>query len=633
MSVKHWTNCRAVQPGMTMQISDMVREAFAAFRPPKKLTVSEWADEKRQLSSEASAMPGRWRTRVVEFMREPMDCIGQPGISRVVIMAGAQVAKTEVLLNTIGYLIDHDPSPIMAVQPTLDMATAFSKDRVAPMVRDTRVLAKKVSDVNSRKSDNTIFQKKFPGGHLTMVGANSPSSLASRPIRAVLCDEVDRFPLSAGTEGDPIALAVKRTTTFWNRIVVFVSTPTVKGTSRIEAAYEEGDKRQRFCPCPHCGEYQVLKWSQIQWQKGDDGQHLPETAMYYCEECGAGWTDSQRIAAVRKGEWRATRPFNGIASFHVPGLISPFVTMADAVRDFLESKNDPSRLQVWTNTYLGETWEEQGKKVDSHELESRVEKYETEIPEDVTLLTCGIDVQDDRVEMEIVGWGDDHESWSIAYHVIYGDPSTQAFWDEVEEYRKFTYVHPLFGEIWAHRGCIDSGGHFTTQVYKYVRDKAPTLFAIKGIAGVGKPIVGKPSTANIGKIPLIPVGVHTAKELVLQRLAASEGEAGYCHFPENYGTEYFNQLTSEQLVTRYHKGYKKQEFVAMRKRNEAFDCRVYATAALEMTNVNLKSHRRNLLIQLEKRKQTEAEAVEKTKMQRRPIRKKTSFVDSWRDQD
>lgn len=607
-----------------MDIGTIARRALSVMAPPKKMTVSEWADETRQLSPESSAIPGKWRTRVVEFMREPMDCIGMNHVRSVVIMASAQVAKTECLLNTCGYLIDYDPSPIMVVQPTLDMAKAFSKDRVAPMIRDTPALTKKVSDVGSRKDDNTIFQKKFPGGHLTMVGANSASSLASRPIRAVLFDEVDRFPLSAGTEGDPIALAVKRATTFWNRVILMVSTPTIKGASRIEAAYEEGDQRKRYCPCPHCDHKQVLVWSNIRWDDGD-----PTTAMYYCEECGAGWTDSQRIAAVRRGEWRATRPFKGVASFHVPGMLSPFVSMEAAVREFLEVKKDPARLQVWVNTYLGETWEEQGEKIDAHDLMERREEYLTQIPAEVTLMTVGMDVQDDRVEMEFVGWGNDYESWSIDYKVVYGDPSTTHFWAEVDEVRTQVYHHPLFGDIWAQRGCIDTG-HFTQQVYKYVRGKQPTLFPIKGVAGIGRPIVGKPSTNNIGKVPLVPVGVHTAKELVMRRLGAQEGDGGYCHFPAHYGVEYFNQMTAEQLVTRYHKGFKKQEFVAIRKRNEVFDCRVYATAALELTGVDVNAHRRALEIKLQEAKEAK-EAEEPTKSRKSPQRRRPGFVDSWRE--
>ena len=573
-------------------------------------------------------MPGRWRTRVVEFMREPMDCISDPRTREVVIMAGAQVAKTEVILNTIGYLIDYDPSPMIAVQPNLDMMKAFSKDRIAPMIRDTRVLSKRVQDAKSRNADNTISQKTFPGGHLTMIGANSPAGLASRPIRAVFFDEVDRFPLSAGTEGDPVKLAIKRTTTFWNRIIVMVSTPTVKDGSRIEKAYLSGDQRERWCPCPHCGDKHVLKWKNIRWSDGD-----PHSAEYICPDCGCAWTDAQRINSVRQGEWRAKRPFKGIASFHVPGLISPFVSMAEAVTDFLASKDDPELLQVWVNTYLGETWEEHGERIDGNELFTRREEYDSFIPEEVSVITAGMDVQDNRVEIELVGWGEGYDSWSLDHHVIFGDPSTSEFWDEVDEYRTRVYQHPLFGDMWAQRACIDTGGHFTQQVYRYVRGKQPSLFGIKGIGGQGKPIVGRPTTNNTGKIPLVPVGTHTAKELVLRRLGAKEGQAGRCHFPMHYDAEYFSQMTSEELVTKFHKGYKKQEFVAKRKRNEVFDCRVYATAALEMTGIDIASHRRAMEIRLEKETKERRKKPGAKKYQSRVLsqRKKSSFVDSWRE--
>lgn len=607
--------------------SDLAQRVLAKFAPPPKRTVSEWADENRKLSAESSALPGQWRTSVVEYMREPMDCVGDPKVHSVVVMAAAQVAKSEFLNNVTGYLIDYDPSPILMVQPTIEAAEDYSKDRIAPMIRDTPVLRKKVADDKSKTSGNTIKNKKFPGGYLVMIGANSPSGLASRPIRAVLADEVDRAPVSAGEEGDPINLAIKRTATFWNRIIVLVSTPTNKGASRIEAAYEDGDQRERYCPCPHCGEYQVLKWANVRWD-----ERKPETARYMCEECGVLWTDPQRIAAVRKGEWRATKPFNGIASFHVTGLLSPFATMSDGVREFIEAQGDPARLKVWVNTYLGETWEEEGRQVDGHELYERREEYETQIPEDVTLLTMGVDVQDDRIEAEVVGWGDDFESWSIDYRVFYGDLSTPHPWQELEEYRKQIYSHPLFGDMSVRRMCIDSGGHYTQQVYNYVRGRTPEVFAIKGIAGEGKPIIGRPTKSNIGKIPLVPVGVHTTKELVFARMRVAEGEAGRCHWPMKYGPDYFQQLTAEKEVTRYHKGFKRTEFIKIRARNEALDCRVYATAALELANVDLNAWRRRLETMLDKQDEVEENKPKKsTSRVFRNQRPRSSFVDSWRE--
>lgn len=606
--------------------SELSKRVLEKFEPPPKRTVSEWADAERKLSAESSAIPGQWKTSVVEYMREPMDCVGDLRVRKVVVMAAAQVAKSEFLNNVVGYLIDYDPSPILMVQPTIEAAEDYSKDRVAPMIRDTPVLKRKVADDKSKTSGNTIKNKKFPGGYLVMIGANSPSGLASRPIRAVLADEIDRAPVSAGQEGDPINLAIKRTATFWNRIVVLVSTPTNKGASRIETAYEEGDQRERWCPCPHCDEYQVLRWANVKWDNDD-----PKTARYMCEECGCLWTDPQRVASVRKGEWRASVPFNGVASFHVTGLLSPFATMRDGVTEFLAAKGDPAQLKVWVNTYLGETWEEEGRKLDSHDLYQRREEYEHTIPEGVTVLTCGADVQDDRIEAEIVGWGDNNESWSIDHVTIYGDPSSSKIWEEFDEYRRQVWEHPMFGDMSIRRTCIDSGGHYTQQVYNYVRGKAPDVFAIKGIAGEGKPVVGRPTRSNIGKIPLIPVGVHTVKELVFTRLAAEEGDGGHCHFPMRYEPSYFEQMTAEKLVTRYHKGFKRTEYVKIRSRNEILDCRVYATAALELCGVELNAWRRHLERTLDKPEKESENAPKRPTSRVMKPRRKGSFVDSWRE--
>lgn len=602
-----------------MDINDLAAEALAKLAPPPKFTVSQWADDRRYLSSEASAIPGRWRTSMVEYMREPMDCLGDPRVTRVVIQAAAQIAKSEFLLNACGYLIDYDPSPIMMVQPTLEMAEAFSKDRIAPMLRDSPCLAEKVSE-NSRDTNSTIRQKMFPGGHLTLVGANSPSSLASRPIRAVLFDEVDRFPVSAGEEGDPINLAIKRTATFWNRIIAMVSTPTNKGASRIEAAYEEGDQRQRMCPCPDCGHYQALKWAQVKFT-----ERRPDTARYECAECGSLWSDSQRIAAVRKGYWQAQAEFTGIASFHIPGLLSPFTTMADGVREFLAAK-DPGTLRVWVNTYLGETWEDEGQRIDAHSLMERCEEFEGRVPDEVTLLTAGADVQDDRIEMEVIGWGDDFETWSIDYLTFYGDPSGTALWQEVRSALRQIYVHPRFGEMTVRACCIDTGGHYTKNVYDFVKANE-RVYGIKGMPGEGKPLVGRASKSNYGNIHLFPVGVHTAKELVFSRLRAKDGEVGRCHFPAGRSQQYFDGLTAEKLTTRYHKGFKRQEYVKFRARNEPLDCRVYGTAALELLQVDLRAQR---MAQESRLRRAAAEKPVEAKNGGNG-RTKGGFINGWRE--
>jgi phage terminase large subunit GpA-like protein len=515
-----------------------------------------------------------------------MDACSDPEIKQVVVMAGAQLGKSEALLNIIGYHIEHDPSPILLMQPTVEMAQSFSKDRITSgLLNTTPSIKGKVKDPRARDSGNTTLHKTFAGGAISLVGANSPAGLASRPIRVVLCDEVDRYPLSAGEEGDPVALATKRAMTFWNRKIVLVSTPTEKGASRIEAAYSESDMRKFYVPCPHCDEMQELKWSGVQWENSD-----PSTAMYYCSECGSAWTDAQRHKAVSQGQWQATTDFKGVAGFHISALYSPWVALSDAVDEFLKAKRDPMRLKTWVNTFLGETWEDQGEQVDEHDLMSRGEDWGGELPEEVLLLTAGIDVQDDRLELEIVGWGRGEESWSIDYRTLYGDPSTAQLWMQLDEVLQQKFSHPVHGEMILRSACIDSGGHYTQQVYNYARARSGRrVFAIKGVGGEGKPIVGRPSKNNIGKINLFPVGTDTTKELIYSRLKIETEGEGYCHFPSDRSDEYFRMLTAEKKITKYFKGRPKREWVKIRTRNEALDCRVYATAALAILNLNLEA--------------------------------------------
>ncbi len=583
----NWSDTVKTQQPKTLdaRIAEAIRTSL---KPPPKLTVSSWADRFRQLSSESSAEAGGWSTSRAEYQRGMMDAISDPAIETVVLMTAAQIGKTELINNVVGYHIHQDPAPMLVVQPTLDMAQTWSKDRLSPAIRDTPVLSARIKDPRSRDSGNTTLHKVFPGGHVTACGANSPSSLASRPCRLILCDEVDRYPLSAGTEGDPVSLAKKRSTTFWNRKIVLVSTPTDKGHSRIEQAYQESDQRKYFVSCPHCKEEQVLRWANVNWEKDK-----PHTVSYVCEHCGSCWTDADRFRAIRYGKWKATADGDGkTAGFHLSGLYSPWTPLEDVVREFLAAKRDPMRLKTFVNTFLGETWDadQQGEQIDEHDLITRAEDWGDQLPEEVLMLTAGIDVQDDRLELEIVGWGRGEENWSIAYEVLYGDPSTAELWMRLDSVLQQKFIHPIHGEMILRASCIDSGGHYTQQVYNYCRARSGRrVFAIKGVGGEGKPIIGRPSKNNIGKINLFPVGTDTAKELVYSRLKMTEEGEGYCHFPQGRSDEYFRMLTSEKRIIKYYKGRPKREWVKIRTRNEALDCRVYATAALGLLNVNLET--------------------------------------------
>lgn len=602
----------------------ILKSSQRLIKPPPKLTVSEWADQFRVLSTEASSEAGKFETARAIYQKEIMDAISDPSIEEVVFMSGSQIGKTEVLLNTIGYYIHYDPAPILMIQPTLEMARSWSQDRLSTMLRDTPLLKDRVAEAKSRDSGNTVLHKSFEGGHISACGANSPSSLASRPIKIVLCDEVDRYPPSAGSEGDPVLLAKRRSATFWDRKIVLTSTPTNKGSSRIEQAFETTDQRKFYIPCSDCNHFQILKWSHVVWEDNN-----PTTARYQCEKCEYKMSDSERIKAISKGHWKAQAEGNGKSvGFHLSGLYSVWATMEEAVREFLNAKKMPETLRVFVNTFLGESWEDEGEQIDDIGLYKRREDYlskpDQEIPDGIAVITCGVDVQDDRIEMEIVGWGRDEESWSLDYEVIYGDPSTPAIWKQVDLKLLKNYKHPNGMKLKIASACIDSG-HHTKSVYEFCKPRfARRIFAIKGVAGEGRPIIGRPTRNNIGKIPLFSVGVDTTKELVYARLKMKEDGAGFCHFPNKYDAEYFKQITAEKIVTRYHKGFARRDWVKIRPRNEALDCRVYAVAAFSVLNTDVNKLADRLEIQSQS-----AVKVDKKETKQYVKPRNNNFVNGW----
>lgn len=551
-----------------------------------------------------------------------MDACSDPNIQEVVVMAGAQLGKTEAILNIIGYHIHHDPSPILVLQPTLDMAQTFSKDRIASgLLRSTPSLRDKVKDPRARDSGNTTLHKVFPGGALTIVGANSPSGLASRPIRLVLCDEVDRYPASAGSEGDPIALARKRSATFWNRKIIMVSTPTHAGSSRIEEAYLKSDQRQFYVPCKHCEHEQTMEWRNVQWKDSD-----PDTAAYMCDSCGTLWTDSDRRWSIRNGRWIGKTEYNGVAGFAISGLYSPWTPLSDGVKDFYSVKKSPEQLRVWTNTYLGEPFVDAGEQIDDFMLAERRESMPY-VPEDVVLITAGVDVQDNRLEISIIGFARDDESYVLDHVTLYGDPSTPQLWTNLDSILNKQFETESGRQIAIRGSCVDSGGHFTNSVYAYCKkNQGRRIFAIKGIGGEGKPLVGRPSKNNIAKCPLFPIGVETAKDLVFARMKIQEAGPGYMHFSDVLNEEYFRQLTAEKVMTRFHKGFKRRVYEKIRPRNEALDCMVYALAAYGILGVDVNSFADRAAMKQEK----PVEDSEKTAKNAFIPRTGRGFTNSWR---
>ena len=572
----------------------MATQAYQVWTPPPDLTVSEWADRYRILS-DLSNEPGRWHTSRAEYLRGIMDAASDPGVEELVLLMASQTGKTSVIENVVGYFIDVDPCPILWVVPTLDLAQGISKGRLSPMIRDNPRLGVKVAPPRSRDRSNTLLQKVFAGGFLKLAGANSPASLSSWPIRLVLGDEVDRFPVSAGNEGDPVALAAKRTQNFWNRLKIWASTPTVKGASRIQTAYDESDQREFWVPCPHCVEPQRLAWRQVKWPGDLPDELKPAAARYHCEHCGAEWSEGQRHKAVQLGEWRAGRPFAGKAGFRLSALYSPWLSLAEGVRDFLAAKDDPTRLRTWTNTYLAEPFEEFYGAVEAEGLEAQRNAEWSEldpVPAGVLLITAGVDVQDDRFELEVVGWGLGEESWSLRYQVIDADPSTDEAWRELDDALAQTFVTELGHELPIELTGIDTG-HHTLRAYRYCKPRYKRgVRALKGkasSAGEMSPPVwpARWSTNNKGKVKLYLVGVDSAKSDIYGRYAKVKAPGpGYSHFPRERDSEYFRQATAERYETKYRAGHAWKKWSKdSHVRNEATDCRVYAYCVMQSRRV------------------------------------------------
>ena len=626
------------------------RQSFLeGLRPDLDLTVSEWSDMYRMLSSKASAEPGPWRTDRTPYLREIMDCMSANNTTqKVVFMAGAQLGKTEAINNVVGYMIAQAPGPALFVQPTIEMAKRLSKQRLESLINETPCLAERIAPARSRDSGNTMFSKEYPGGILLLTGANSATGLRSAPCRWVLLDEVDAFPSDVDGEGDPCALAERRASTFSRRKIILTSTPTVKDMSRIETEYLASDQRRFFVPCPHCDHKQWLQWKNLQWRDGD-----PKTTAYVCESCGAHIPEHFKSEMLRKGEWRATATSEDprTVGFHLSSLYSPlgWKSWEEIVMEFLRSKNDAPLLKTFVNTILGETWEEEvGAKLGADGLAERAEFYPaSEIPRGASIVTAGVDVQDNRVAVGIYAWGGGEECWLISHGEVYGDPAGSKLWEQVDDLVLRDYPVEGGGTTRVSAIGIDSGGHYTSEVYTYARSRRNDgVFALKGQSVRNKPPIGKPSKVDIsykGKVlknsaEVYPVGTDTIKATLFGRLKHNEPGAGYIHFHAEAGQEYFKQLTAERQVVRYVKGFAIREWKKKAgDRNEALDCFVYAFAALNF--LYMRFNRATIFEQFSRKlgsvpvnaQKTEPAPVESVyrPQRQRKARPTSSFVTNW----
>ena len=566
----------------------MWREAIKIVSPPPRYTVATWAENFRYLSREYSAQPGRYSLATVPYAREPMDAANDPTVRSVCLMWASQTTKTTLLENILGYFIAAEPSPILLVQPSVEMAQAWSKERFNATCRDTPALRELVTEQKSRTAENTIQLKTFPGGNLAIIGSNAPSGLAGRPRRVVLLDEVDRYPASAGSEGDPVSLAIRRTESFWNSVVYLTSTPTNKGTSRIENEYEQTDKRMWFVKCHKCDHEQTLKWSHVRWDEGK-----PETALYMCESCEAHWSDEDRVRALRGGKWIATAPFSGKRGYFLNGICSPFKSkrgftsrLHQMAQEFLEAKTGGAeQLKTWTNTFLAETWQDAGETIEPTALTARCEDYAPDrLPDKVVFVAAGADVQKDRIEMEIVGLGKDEESWGVEVVKTYGDTEKPDTWKRFanELTRRFKRQDGV--ELRLTACAIDF--HFKPAIVKHFAKTHGTPCIVVPVIGIGstQPALTQRRTTQ-EDFRYNSVATDQAKDILYSRLRIDESGSRFMHFPRGFGYDdgWFRQLTCERVVTKYLRGFPKRTYEkASGARNEALDIRVYWLALVDI---------------------------------------------------
>lgn len=570
-----------------------ISNAFSHLVPPEKLLPTEWAEKHVRIPA-GNAIPGLVRFRNAPYQAEPLNMIADPDCRIITLMWSAQTGKTLVELMAMGYFIDHDPQSQMMMQPSQGDLQTWLTAKFDPMVEQSESLSERVAAPRVRGGVNNQRMKQYPGGWLMFAWSGSPKTMRGRSAPKIFTDEIDGYEQTK--EGAPLALIEKRSSTFGDERLNFrTSTPTFKGASAVESSFEEGDRRRWHVDCPHCEYSQVLVWAQVQWMKDEEGEALPETAKYICESCGAAWDNEDRIKALRGGRWIAEKPFAGHASYHLPEMASLFVQLPDMARAFIKAKKE-NDMQTFVNVSLAETWDEAGTTHDPDLLYSRREAYSARVPAGACVLIAGVDVQDDRLEISVWGFGgeDGAESWAITHDVLRGDPGQRDLWNRLDDFLSTEFDHESGYRLKIAAAGVDSGGHYTTEVYKFCKARSGRrVYALKGSNQRSAPIVSRPTNRNAVGVDLFAAGTDSAKEIIFKRLEITDPTAkGLMHFPMNepmIDPEFFAQLTAEKRVTTYRNGFPVMIYKKMRPRNEALDCLVYVLVTLEILRPNFEA--------------------------------------------
>lgn len=566
------------------------RVALSELRPPEQLAPSAWAEAHVMIPPDA-ALPGRLRMDNAPHMTEPIDCIADPDVRKVTLQWGAQLGKTQVLLCAMAYYIVHEPQSQVLMQPTQGDMAQFLETKFRGMCDASPTIGSRLAIPRGRDGVNNQSLKSYPGGYLYTAWSGAPRTMRSKSAPKIYCDEVDGYDVTA--EGHPVALLEQRSVTYGDRRLLFqTSTPTIRGASHIETAFLAGDRRRRWVPCPHCGEFQLLTWERLVWDEYD-GRPILESVLYRCAHCGAGIDDAARAEMLRAGVWRAERPFQGHASFHLSALYSTFVKWRDIVIGYFDAKARDD-LQTFTNVWLAETYEEVVERATADAFASRAEPAWERLPVGCLALTAGVDMQVDRLEVEIVAWGVGEESWSVSYHVLWGDTLSLEVWEQLDELLGGSWETDDARTLTIAATGVDTGGTggHTQAAYDYVATRrAKRRLALKGVAGWGRPILGQPSRKKSGRrarrVDLYPVAVDEAKLIIARRMGLSAPSPGYMHTPDSREAEWYEQMAAEKLVLSYRAGAPVRRWVQQRPRNEALDCRVYSYAALRWAGLDL----------------------------------------------
>lgn len=585
-----------------MNANPLLRGFQKGFARPEKLTVSQWADKYRILPQETSSEYGAFRTARAEFSRDMMDAFTDPTVTDIVFKLPSQVVKTESMVNMILYAIHQDPGPMLVVNPDMALSKKFSTVRIQKSVDIVPELLELVGSPVSRKKGNTVDMKEFPGGFLALTTANSPAGLAAQAIRYGFADEIDKFSEVIGNDGDTIGQFEQRLVTFkrsGRSKLVMASTPSLRGISLIDRKYEETDQRIYKICCPSCQEYIFLRFEPedilkkgirktIYWKKGE-----PDTARYCCTTCGTMLEQQDLLTGVRNGKWFAQKPFKGKAGFHMEGLCSPWITMAQLVEEWEEARGNPGKEQTFFNLKRGLSYRSAKKAVSSpEELMNRAEDFSLDqIPMRVLLIVGSVDVQGDRLELQITGFGAGEERWVLDRIILPGDPKTSVPWDMLAVHLSRKFQHPMGREMTIEATAIDAN-YETDTVLRFCRQMmaiGKKVYGIKGVGGHGVPIwrESKEKRKDGGRLYL--VGVHSAKMNIYQSLVIQKHGDSFIHFSNRLPLEWYQQLIAEEIVTERKSGRVFEVFVNPKgKRNEALDLMVYAMAARAAIPVNFK---------------------------------------------